>query len=342
MTKSFAALILTLLFSFPFVPIAKAEPKNSKLTVVTMNAENLFDTSKSNGKDDSTYIPLAQKGAQEKRDCKRLFSFYHRKQCLTLDWSEDVLREKLRRLAHAVAPAELQGPDILILSEVENLEVLNRLADQLPHSKDYVTRVLIEGDDPRGIDVGVISKLRTIGRAKLHAIPGVPNTRGILQVGLLLPGPKQNPEILSLFAFHFPSQQAPFAKRQLAVRFLRKLISNQPTERKVIAAGDGNISHSEEAKMKVLTTELKPLGRLSFQDASLSAPGTYFYKGEWSHLDFIFISNQWTAPILFKVLNQDPRQASKRGRPLRFQYESAMGVSDHFPLRAVLSMRKTP
>lgn len=62
--------------------------------------------------------------------------------------------EGMRRLAQALKKADA---DVVALQEVENLQVLNQFLDKhMPGV--YPHRVLVEGNDMRGIDVAVISK----------------------------------------------------------------------------------------------------------------------------------------------------------------------------------------
>ena len=67
-----------------------------QISVMTYNAENLFDTRHDPGKNDWTYLPLAEKRSnQDVQDyCRKLRNRYYRQQCLTIDWSYKVLKQK--------------------------------------------------------------------------------------------------------------------------------------------------------------------------------------------------------------------------------------------------------
>jgi len=102
---------------------------------MTYNVENLLDTTHDEGKDDYTFLPLKLKKTHPEclAACKKNQSPYREKECLETDWSDEILETKLTRLAESIGQINNgQGPDIQILEEVENLHVLNMLADHLP------------------------------------------------------------------------------------------------------------------------------------------------------------------------------------------------------------------
>jgi endonuclease/exonuclease/phosphatase family metal-dependent hydrolase len=59
------------------------------------------------------------------------------------------------KLARVAAVLDRLDADVVLLEEVENLALLERLAA----AAGYATARLVEGNDPRGIDVGVLSRL---------------------------------------------------------------------------------------------------------------------------------------------------------------------------------------
>jgi hypothetical protein len=81
------------------------------------------------------------------RDSHRLRSF--RQECLNLDWNEQVLAKKIANLASVIGRFEGGGPDILVLEEVENQQILNRLRLALPGAAAYVTAINLDGPQCR-------------------------------------------------------------------------------------------------------------------------------------------------------------------------------------------------
>ena len=72
-----------------------------------------------------------------------------------------ILSSKLVQISKGILQIQNKGPDILIVSEVENLRVLKKLNEQLKTAK-YQTVELLDGDDERGIDVGIMSRFPLI------------------------------------------------------------------------------------------------------------------------------------------------------------------------------------
>ncbi|MDH5491544.1 MAG: endonuclease/exonuclease/phosphatase family protein [Myxococcales bacterium] len=73
--------------------------------------------------------------------------------------------EKLRVLGRVIASA---NADVVLLQEVENLPILERLADGPLAGMGYTERVLVEAGEPRGIDVALLSRL-PVERVASHA-----------------------------------------------------------------------------------------------------------------------------------------------------------------------------
>ncbi len=330
-------------------------PKKNAITVMTYNVENLFDTLDDPGKEDETYLPIEMKKTVKHRaQCAKLSREWYRKQCLETDWSESKIERKIGRLADVILQVkDGQGPDVLILQEVENLNVLERLRQNGLQKAGYKEAILIEGPDERGIDVAILSKLPQAGKAKLHEIkldyidrktgkvdptkPARP-TRGILQAQLQLP----DGEVLTVFGVHFPSQSGPTALRRKALSVLEKVRSSLPKNSYVIAAGDFNITTEEDGK-EGLFEEVSKNWMVSHKVGCDQCNGTHNYRGNWSFLDVIlfsknFQSEKWVLDKKsIRVPNKSLYQLDFWGGPARFNDGlSQKGVSDHWPLAADL------
>lgn len=303
-------ILLCLLFAFEGAiedrrPIALGPnplsgPQNpQRISMMTYNAENLFDAKHDNGKKD-------------------------------MEWNEFVVRRKLRAVADVILQVHGRGPDILILQEIENSEILNRLVKDHLHRAGYISSILIEAQDPRGIDVAIVSRYPLASPARLHPIPG--QARGILEAQLRL----SSTEVVSVMAFHFPSQMHELAKRKIAIDKLAELISKSHLP--VIAAGDSNITRNEA---HLLDTFLRELGSVSHQLGCNDCRGTHYYRGQWSFLDWIFFSESLVKRVIKSSIilpAWSDLQISRQGRPIRFnefcQRPRCLGVSDHLPVLA--------
>jgi endonuclease/exonuclease/phosphatase family metal-dependent hydrolase len=337
-------------------PNLETSDSGPTVSVMTYNVENLFDTLKDEGKNDYAFLPKAEKdrSAKLRAGCDTMTTDYYRKECLELDWNKDVLEEKLERLKDTILSSNGVGPDILILQEVENMNVLKMLQAKLD-KKVYRTAVLIEGDDSRGIDVAVLSKFPLGGRSKLHRIEftknpkdpkwKLPKTRGILEVSLKLPMGGR----VVVLGFHFPSQSNPSWQRLDAVNMLNKILNSKGRKEMVIAGGDSNITQYENDTMGLQTELMAKFWGVSHLIGCATCVGTEVYRSEWSFLDvLLFNGNLGDAghghirlrPSTIRVVDNGKYQMSSKGYPARFDYKSSIGVADHLPVYAEMVLRK--
>ena len=331
-----------------------ARAERSRVTIMTWNVENLFDTIHDDGKEDFTYLPLATKrqmpGLEEA--CQKMSTDFFRKECLESDWSDAVVEEKLSRMVDVITQVgDGRGPDIQILVEVENQRVLEQLRDRLPGS-GYKTAVLLEGRDERGIDNAVLSRFEQWDEPRIHFVPFKTNnpqdekaatsTRGILEVRLLLPGGQK----ASVFALHLPSQSNPTYLRQQAVQHLNVLKAQLPADVIAIAGGDFNITRKEDTERQYVSGILASQWQVSHLIGCKDCTGSHFFPKEdpqfqWSFLDLLLFdtknSNDWKVDATaIRTPNASRFQNNLQGKPLHFTPGKDFGISDHWPMYAEL------
>lgn len=322
----------------------------SGISIMSYNVENLFDTQHDEGKDDYTFLPLALKKSNPAfiAGCAKANSEYRKEECLTNDWNDELLDMKMKRLADTILSVNGEGPDILMVQEVENLRVLKQLNDKYLQKAGYQTVVLIEGEDQRGIDVGLMSRLPLAGTPVLHPMEirhgqqkpdwKRPLTRGILEVPLKLP----NGETLIAMGLHFPSQAAPTEFRKEAIQLLNSLMEKKGQKAMVIAAGDSNVSAPEEEQHKLQKDLMGSKWKVSHLIGCEKCEGTYNYKGTWNFFDVILFSpNMVDGKASYQVQTGSIRipkegkyQVRIDGTPARFDSKGAVGVADHLPIYA--------
>lgn len=202
-------------------------------------------------------------------------------------------------------------PDVLAVCEVENLQTLRIFNAQ--YLKHYFDRIIsIDGNDPRGIDVGFLVRrgfTGTIENVKTYVdLPSEPNefvnrgaafyargnlfSRDCLNVVL-----KDAGKEFSIFVNHFKAQDgkpASSARRLLQATEVSRIVDGEPANRKVIVLGDLNI----DTKQNDYDQSLEPLvnnGRLVEPwDAEPNANRwTHYYESEdsVSKLDYMFVDS---------------------------------------------------
>lgn len=336
---------LTKAFLFIFL-LTSSLVKAKRISVMTFNVENLFDTSDDPGKDDQAFLPLSSKtNMKHLKKCDPLRNLKWKFECLYLDWTKNHLNRKMKNLAKIARAANPALPDILILQEVENITVLKSWVNKHLGGA-YKTVELIEGRDKRGIDVAVLSKFSIAKKSILHQIPfqemkkkTKKDTRGILEV--TLKGPKN--EKISVYAVHFPAPFHPRKFRRQSLAFLNKLVKRSNADLK-IAAGDMNIPSTEERKFGVLKSSLKNIWKAAHLEACKNCDGTYYYapKKEWSFLDVMLYSANGTWKLANKTAKvvHHPVHVSNKNRPKGFDFHTGDGASDHFPFYAEFKKAK--
>ena len=333
------------------------------ISIMTYNVENLFDTVHDEGTEDHAFLPLSKKHTtQHKQHCETIRSKRYRLDCLYADWSEPHLKIKMKRLAATILQVNHgKGPDILIMPEVENIQVLKRFNEKYLKVAQYKTWVHIEGPDKRGIDVSILTRLPNASDPILHKIPfqahnqgdkkWMNRSRGILESHFTLPDGQK----IAVFGLHFPSPRNPTYWRQQAITFLNYLKSKLPKDTLAIAAGDFNISRKEEKSYGLYDQQLGKKWLISHKVGCHHCKGTNYYHTltQWSFLDAILFDKRLSRGATSKkstwyvdqksisIPNHSIYQVNKWGSPAHFNKgKTPIGVSDHWPVFAILKRKK--
>ncbi len=348
-----AALILAGCVSAP-KKTATVEPGTIK--IMTMNVENLFDLEDDTDKNDEAFLPASlKKNGRMRNTCRATNdSSYRQEECLTKDWSKKILRRKMARITDVVEQVNQgNGPDVLILQEVENRNVLQMWNNGYLQHMGYQTLSILEGPDVRGIDTAVLSRLPEVGEPKMHIMDYSKNpelakeeqrpTRGILETHLRLP----TGEELVVFSVHFPSQGAPTIHRKVAVENLLDLVAKVPVGMPVIVGGDFNITSTEDSKQHYYNKLIAPKMSVSHLVGCGECSGsTYWWKDDtWSFFDVLLFSKDLDGGQAEWQLNRETIrlvegsrfQMNRFGSPAGFKDGlSSTGVTDHLPMYAEL------
>jgi len=326
-----------------------SEPSVQSVTVMTINFQNLFDTIDDPDKDDKAFLPIeAKQGELHIATCNEVPVEAWRDECLHLDWDDAALDHKLNTLAETIRQVnDGAGADIMVIQEVENQFVLERLRTKKLADLGYQPAILVEGTDARGIDVAILSKFPLAGEALLHPLllPDFPqrarDTRGVLQATFVLP----DDSLLTAFSVHFPAPYHPTAMRIAAYEHLTSLLDALPENHHAFAAGDFNTTSTEDARERLLDANARPHWTLAHDVGCDDCKGSYYYGRDknWSFLDMIFLAPargaKTTAQIRgdsVEMANHYPPQRSKNGTPEHYDSNNRTGVSDHWPMIATI------
>lgn len=298
-------------------------------TFVQLNCENLFDCRHDTLKQDTEFLPESGR-----------------------HWTYGRYWRKLDNIARGIVACGMDGrewtlPDMVALCEVENDSVMRDLTKRSLLRRAGYEYVMTDSPDVRGIDVALMYSpfsFAVTNHYSLRVKPpeGMRPTRDILYVS----GRLVTDDTLHVFVVHAPSryggERATRPYRMLVAERLCRAVDslrNLTPEPNVIIAGDFNDESGGRALMLLHDKGLTDVsGGASGHNG---AKGTYKYRGRWSNIDHIFVSNnvkKWFKDCIVNdekfLLEDDGKYGGKQPKRCYTGYKYADGYSDHLPLRA--------
>ena len=319
--KNLAVIMLTLLLWLPLYGQAQ------QLTIVELNAENVFDTQDDSLKNDQEWLPESPR-----------------------HWTRRKYWDKLNHLGQEIiACGESEDgwslPDMVALCEVENDTTMRDLTKRSLLRKAHYEYVMTDSPDERGIDVALLYSPFSFAPVAVHSLrieplPEMRKTRDILYVsGRIVTG-----DTLHVFVLHAPSRYGgERATRPFRLHVMNRLcaaidsIHVTSSLAKMIVLGDFNDTADDVAPQLLLQHGLVNVSKGVM--GRNGAKGTYKYKGKWESIDQIFIDKEWAeqlyeclvfdAPFL---LEKDETYGGVMPRRNFIGMRYNKGFSDHLPL----------
>ena len=211
--------------------------------------------------------------------------------------------------------------DIVTLCEVENINVLQDLATRCGYEYFY----LIEGNDPRGIDVAIMSVYEMTYKSNKDMPTPYPGNPRYKFSRDCVTGQFQTPEgknfciVTTHLKSSFRDDGKSEMKRDAQVKGMLNVIENiyntEKTEPYLIVTGDLNATRYSSPLQILEKAGLKILNYKEKQDDFY----TYIYKNEKQDLDYI-------------IVNQKLDKAMKRPKLQAIHDKMVSDVSDHYPI----------
>ncbi len=285
------------------------------LRLMTWNVENLFDTRHDTLHQDFDFLPSGSH-----------------------NWTQERYWRKLKDVARVVmAAGDECPPDIVALQEVENDSVMRDLTQRSILRTMGYKYLMTNSRDQRGIDVALMYLPYSFRPQQWHAVRipshanGLPPTRDLLWICGLTP----SRDTLHVIVCHFPSRQSQRANaenRKLAAKTLTELIDSIGHKRNIIVMGDFNATpHDPIFKTLQNVSSVAPRQRHPQE-------GTYRYRGQWSWIDHIMVSesldSKTSKPMLYTAPWLQERDTQGGWHPRRTYFGAVYhgGVSDHVPV----------
>jgi len=326
--------LLSFILFVSFSSVSFAE----NITIMSINAQNLFDTMDDPGKDDKAFLPIEMKQSKEhKNSCNSITVNRWRMECFFQDWDQETKNAKLNNLLEVIVSYDSNGADVIGLQEIENMNILEQLFNLLePYGyKDFH---LLESNDKRGVDTAFISKYK-ITNPKLHYVNfssdfETIDTRPIFEVEINFNG-----KVLKFYNVHFPSNWHPVQMRIESFQKLKELISSHSEPS--VALGDFNVNSKDDKKFNVYQNQ-EDFWKVAHREGCSSCLGTYYYsRGKsWDFLDTIMVSRNRGVEFVngsLDVYKTKLNTYKNTGKPNWFNSDTKQGVSDHFPFVAEIT-----
>jgi len=208
----------------------------------------------------------------------------------------------IRNTARVIAEVD---PDVLLLIEVEDRVTLQRFYDQLvwpllqaQGSAPHQIFMLVDGNDPRGIDIGLMTRYPLVGmRSSVHRKNAAGNamfSRDAIEFYVDIG--KKN--FVALIGNHFSSKASDLhgkRRREQAaevVAIVEDLRSRTPW---ILVAGDLN-DHLQGGSLNALITHAELKDAMSLPEYS-GRPGTYKTASATMKLDYMFLSKKLQSKV---------------------------------------------
>lgn len=254
----------------------QANPNVKQLSVAFYNVENLFDTQDDPDTFDEEFTPSGKK-----------------------NWTQDRYEEKLSNLSKVIQAMDSFVPDVIGLAEIENLKVLEDLAQQ-PGLKEVGYKIVHkDSPDGRGIDVALLYNPAKINVSDVSYIRSTlpvgdrPQTRLVLHAEGTF-----GEETIHFYVNHWPSRsggQRETEANRLTVAYNVKEDVSQVMEEDpqalVVLMGDFN-DHPNDRSVRTILDACKADCELEnlMWDLSKQGQGSYNYRGKWGALDQFIVS----------------------------------------------------
>lgn len=253
--------------------------------------------------------------------------------------------------------------DIVCLQEVENMDTLKNFVSQYLSSSGYKYRMLIDANDPRLIDVAIISKI-PVSYVKTHQFlrsgTSAVFSRDCLEAEFNIDG-----KTLTVFVNHFKSMYdasnlTPAQKRaktavrrelqsQTVLDIIKAKFKNKPEKSNWIVLGDLNDYPDEQTSLKQLLNSTWMENIIQTRIADAGERWTHYWDTSsvpiderYKQIDYIFLSKQLanTNPAAVpQIVRKGLITKATKYTGARFAaVTDKQGASDHCPVAVTITL----
>ena len=335
---------ILILIVFSFHKYSSSQQNSDGSSILFYNVENLFDIKDNPKTDDENFTPEGD-----------------------MHWTNARLNDKLLKISKVIISSSgWNVPDIIVLGEIENRYVLERLTEQ-PLLKQYSFKIIHkESPDHRGIDVGFLYNPEHFFPLEYNYISLKVNnktldSREILYVAGIL----NETDTIHIFGNHWPSRFSGLLEtksmRKEAALILRGKIdelNEKYVSPKIVVVGDFNDGPEDESILEYLRAEkvAEPITSNTlynlFFELNQNEIGTLKYQSQWFIFDQIIVSgslliaksgystkveNARIVSLQF-LIEDDLKFGGKKPFRTYYGFSYNGGFSDHLPV--ILQLNK--
>ena len=269
-------------------------------------------------------------------------------------WTKEKYIQRLNKLCDVMTSL---NPDIFVMEEIENAEVVHDIANALAggsweKKKNWQYSCFAKNCDS-AIGCAVFSRYELSG-LKCHSLDirtqsdGQPSSRPLMQLTVIA----GNQEV-ELFVNHWKSKSGGEEETEIwrdwqELVLADNVLLNQSLGKVVVMCGDFNRSAEDFILFEEDRRHFNTLLRGTSGNAGVYSPwfrsdgkfategGSYYYNDEWERIDNIMISGD--ASVSFFATVTDSPVADEEGIPAAFKIYTGEGCSDHLPLKCVIAL----
>jgi len=303
------------------------------------NVENLFDTINDPLIKDDDFTPEGKK-----------------------QWTSEKYQKKLNDLAHVISSLQTNLPDIVGFAEVENQLVLEDLIKTHYLNQNNYGIVHENSPDARGIDVALIYAKDRIKYIEHKTIPVPLETKYKVRDILYFKGAIEKKDTIHVFVNHWKSRSGGTEKTEpqriqcaLTLRSEIDSILTINNQANILVIGDLNDTPINKSVKETLRADNSKQEEALYNlmiTYTENGLGTHSYRGEWSVLDHIIVSNSLLNPKS-KIIVKDHKAHIFSADWITYENKSGGkspnrtyggpnyygGYSDHYPVYVILKVQ---
>ncbi len=263
-------------------------------------------------------------------------------------WSLEKYETRLDRLVSVIllcgqrlGMARDEGPDIVVLEEIENERVVYDACNRIPRQNGYRYAAFVPPTRGSAFASAILSRYPILSVTAHGIWSGDISTRPLLEASIAV-----GAETVRVFAVHWKSKIGDSEGDPTDTLRARQEILLRDRILKVddgfwVACGDFNQSLDEFTILREFENPWEDFYSRTSVIGENRPLGSYFFRGSWESIDHFFYSANGSGEVFWRVDSFEPIGlspfADESCAPIRYEAFSGTGYSDHLPIGLTLA-----